>query len=249
MQVRIASVNILYDHPGTPNSWPERRQFLVDYIKSLNLDVVGTQEGRKDQLLDLARSLGSEYEIVDTHREWHEVKMYPCLFVRKDRFKIVESCDRWLSETPEAPHSSSFGSRWPKLCVLAKVCAPEGGPVLGVGSFHFDNVCAEARPRQAEVLVQENSRFFGETPHVVVGDVNDGPDSQAVQVIRSSGYDEPWEFAAKPLTFHGFGQGEYRGRIDFLFHRLLGGPTVFGCDHRTDQYYSDHYLVWAEFTV
>ena len=121
MSVRFATCNILFDDGKSEPRWNERSKNLVSLIEELKPDVLATQEGRKDQLLELRDLIANNYKLLDDHREWDSIKMYPCIFVKKDTIKCLESHDRWLSETPLIQHSKSFESRWPKLATIAKL--------------------------------------------------------------------------------------------------------------------------------
>jgi len=217
MQLRFASCNILFDDGKSKPGWQLRSGLLRDSILEWQPDILATQEGRKEQLFQLRDLLAPDYELLDAHRDWHDVKMYPCLFVRRDKFVCRGSYDRWLSETPEIAHSQSFGSRWPKLANLA--CLEAGGQDFTVASFHFDNVEAKARPRQAEVLLREMAKVGKAGPGFLLGDANDLASSDTLQIIRSGGYQDPWSWQPQPHTFHGFSAPEGGVRIDYILHK------------------------------
>ena len=209
--------------------------------------MLATQEGRRAQLEDLRALLEDRYEAVDGHRQWDDHRMYPCLFVRRDSLRIGRSADRWLSTTPQIPHSSSFGSRWPKLAVLAKLSGP--GVRFGVASFHLDNVEAAARPRQAGVLLSEAEAFFGKLPVFLCGDANDHPDSPTLDLFRSRGWTEPWAFGEGPPTFHGYGRHQ-SSRIDYILAGQQPGEwSGRYCDTDRDDPCSDHFLVRGDYTL
>lgn len=244
MKIRFASCNILYDDAKSEPLWPQRLGLLKSAIMGWKPDILATQEGRKPQLFQLRDALAADYELLDAHRSWHESKMYPCLFVKKGKFQCLESHDRWLSETPAIEHSKSFGSKWPKLATFANLKA--GGEDFAVASFHFDNVEPAARPLQAQVLIDEMTKLYSSGAVVFMGDANDLPHSPTLEFFRSAGYEDPWKWQSVPHTFHGFSPAVKGGRIDYVLHSCAFKSEGTYCDKRCSDYYSDHYLIYAD---
>ena len=244
---KAATINLRYENEDDVYAWSERKTHLRDLLFSRKPDFFATQEGRQPQLHDLARLLADNYVLLDQHRVYDSVRMYPCLFIKKD-WEVLSSVDRWLSETPEVAGSKSFGSQWPKLAVLAKIKKANHSTPLGIGSFHFDNACAEARPYQARVLLNELEKAFPLDDYILMGDANDDPRSSPLEVFRQGGFCEPWDWAEAPITYHAFGEEKYYSRIDYiLFKSLRYRLHDKYTDDRKENYYSDHYYVSALF--
>lgn len=244
MSIRFATCNILFDDGKSQPLWPERANHLVEYIHESSPDVIATQEGRKAQLLDLAARLEDRYLLLDHHRDWDDVKMYPCLFIKKDCVSCLESYDRWLSETPEVAHSKSFDSRWPKLATIAKL--KKDNKTFVAASFHFDNVTKTARPKQAQVLVEQTKKIAKQQAIVLLGDANDKPKSKTLEIFKSSDYQDPLGWADKPHTYHGYFKENHDCRIDYILHDKNFTVKSSFCDDRRSRYYSDHYMVFSD---
>ena len=111
--------NIRFEHEADGlNNW----QIAVisggrKVLKTKEVELLGTQEGRRPQ--KNANDILSHLEIVCSHRDWIPERMYPCLFINKDKIKVVKSGDFWLSETPNVAGSKSFSSSFPRLCTWA----------------------------------------------------------------------------------------------------------------------------------
>lgn len=244
MSVRFATCNILFDDGKSEPRWNERSKNLVSLIEELKPDVLATQEGRKDQLLELRDLIANNYKLLDDHREWDSIKMYPCIFVKKDTIKCLESHDRWLSETPLIKHSKSFESRWPKLATIAKLVKED--TTFTTASFHFDNVTSTARPKQAHVLLEQCKMIAQNTTTVVMGDANDDPGSETIKVLKDNGFQDPFNWSDTPITFHGFHKKDYDCRIDFILHNDKSSTVQCFTDFRRSDYYSDHFMVIAD---
>ena len=244
---KAATINLRYENEEDQYAWSERKTRLRDLLFDRRPDFFATQEGRQSQLYDLAQLLEGDYVLLDQHREYDPLRMYPCLFVQKD-WQVLGTMDRWLSETPEVSGSKSFGSRWPKLAVLAKIKRSNQKSTLAIGSFHFDNVCTEARPKQAQVLLEEIAKAYPGENYILMGDANDAPKSPTLEVLRQEGFCDPWTWAETPITYHAFGERKYYSRIDYiLFKSSSYGLRAKYVDDRKDDYYSDHYYVSASF--
>lgn len=244
MNIRFASCNILFDDGKSEPRWQQRLGHLSELIRQQSPDIFATQEGRKEQLLQLAESISSDYELVDAHREWDDVKMYPCLFIKKGIISCESSFDRWLSETPEVKHSKSFASKWPKLACIANL--KKSDKYFTVASFHFDNVTATARPLQAEVLIEQSELIAKGNPIIFMGDANDNPESKTLRTFREKNYYDPWNWQDLPHTFHGFKNVEYDARIDYIIHTPTVRCIAKFCDTRSVDYYSDHFMIHAD---
>ena len=70
-------------------------------------------EGRQPQLksiLNLFKKFHLSFDAVP----WILERMYPSIYYHQD-FSVIESGDKWLSETPDSAGSKSFGSMFPRL--------------------------------------------------------------------------------------------------------------------------------------
>lgn len=99
----IATYNIRYNNPGDSlNAWPNRKENVKALIRFHEFDIFGTQEGLIDQMNGLS-------EMEEFARTGHgrddgkEAGEHSAIFYKKDRFKLIESGDFWLSKTPGNP--------------------------------------------------------------------------------------------------------------------------------------------------
>jgi endonuclease/exonuclease/phosphatase family metal-dependent hydrolase len=236
------------------NNWPDRVGLVVRLIHEVRPHLFGTQEGRRPQVYGLLDSLDA-YGIADRHRDWDPERFYPCVFYRRDSVEILESGDRWLSETPDVHASKSWGSAYPRLASWARCRARDNGILFFFACTHMDHVSAEARSGQARVLrdlVQEKNQ--DDLPVILVGDFNDVPGSAPYETLTSQLKDVWLDAHAHGTgegTWHGFSGKAQKGRLDWI----LASPDVSTLETRIlrtsyqGRYPSDHFPVQATLRV
>ena len=247
----VISSNIRYDEPTDgAHCWANRRDFLAERLGDFCGDLLATQEGKKAQIDELAERL-PELTLIDSHREWIERLMYPCLFYRPEALTVVDSGDIWLSESPSLAGSRSFGSEFPRLCTWATF--REGLLAINV---HLDNVRADTRVHQISVLLQQIRRMHDDpTDVLLMGDFNEPPDGPVRAAINETwpNLTDPWLQLGVPedSSHHCFGEEmDYGSRVDWI----LGGPSFQPLEIFLDKavspvgvYPSDHFILKARF--
>lgn len=186
MRICLISSNIRFDNPADgPNAWEYRRDLFRETLLKHDPDLIATQEGRYDQLKDLAE-LFPEFEIIDQHRSWIKERMYPTFYLKKNTFEFIASEDLWLSETPDLAGSKSFGSAFPRLMTWAKIQPKNTNTNLLLVDTHLDHIKRETRIEQMKVLSQEVKRNLDTNSKLVImGDFNDSPDSEVREILTN----------------------------------------------------------------
>lgn len=254
--VKIISINIRFENEKDEHPWSERKHLIAKLIQDFSPAFFGTQEGRKPQLYDLAQQVPS-FQLVNSHRDWIEERMYPCLFIDPQQIKVVQSHDFWLSETPEVAGSKSFNSAFPRLCTWAILEHKSAQRIL-VANVHLDHMLTETRQAQAKVLCEQLKLINKEElPLFLMGDFNEGPEGEVRNCIRlglsqNTPIQDGWEVLKKPelSSFHKF-RGEIPDgkRIDWILHTAPYQIEDIQLDkrHQAGLYPSDHYPVLASF--
>lgn len=245
MHVKQISLNIRFANPKDGDrDWPYRRPRIAEYLKEVEPDILGTQEGRRAQIEQLhhdAQELG--LVMIDQHRDWIDRRMYPTFFLRTDRFEVLESGDLWLSETPDIAESKFACSAFPRLMTWARVV--DRHPAFGsrqnphcalIVNTHLDHLNESTRLKQVEVLVREirrltakwraNDPVRGQSPHAIIigGDFNSPPHGQVRQHLLEglSELHDPWLKLGLPErpSHHSFSEPKrpVGQRIDWLLY-------------------------------
>ena len=81
-------------------------------IEKISPDIMGLQECTHEWMAYLSEKFSAEYGIIGEGRDGthtSEDQFNPILY-RKDKFTLIDSGTRWLSETPEVKYSVSYDS-------------------------------------------------------------------------------------------------------------------------------------------
>ena len=257
MMLKIVSTNIRFDNPNDgKHDWTGRKNILSSAINHFSPCIVGSQEGRKDQLKDFEYLL-ENLTMIDSHRDWISERMYPCLYYDNKVFDLEASGDVWLSETPSIAGSKSFGSAFPRLCTWAILSFKNKDTKFLCVNVHLDHVKTQTRQEQIKVLIKEISSLnIQNLPIILMGDFNEGPNDQVRNIIGNSQFrlKDPWSELNKQeeVSHHGFeGHKISAKRIDWI----LVSPEFniksieLYKESVNDIYPSDHFPVFAEFTI
>lgn len=257
MELCLVSSNIRFDNPHDgSNSWAQRRLILKNILLKHSPDIIATQEGRIDQLKDLEVLL-VDYEIVDQHRSWIRERMYPSIFIRKNRFELGKSGDHWLSLTPDIAGSLSFESTFPRLMTWTKLQLKNHTKSLLVVNTHLDHIKPETRQNQAKVLTNEIKRIWdGESPILMMGDFNDSPESDVRNIIEAKlpKLVDAWKkFNSIEETSHHYFKGEIQNgsRIDWILvdQKIAIKSCLMDKSMENGVYPSDHFPIVCKIKI
>jgi endonuclease/exonuclease/phosphatase family metal-dependent hydrolase len=250
--MRVMTFNLRFANPidGT-NAWEFRKELVAAVILKHAPDLLGTQEGTVPQLDYLSSHLPG-YAPLTAHREVDVTCQYPTIFYRTPGFKVKESREFWLSETPTVHRSKSWDSAFPRLVTYGLFQEETRGLPFYFINTHLDHISSEARLQGARMI---RDYFLPlNKPLILVGDFNEPPDSPVYDQLLGRGIPlvDTWRtihpLGEDPPTQHGF-DGHPRGsRIDWI---LLTPPfrvlkAVIVTDNQDGRYPSDHFPYAAE---
>ncbi|WP_423604817.1 endonuclease/exonuclease/phosphatase family protein [Sphingomonas sp. MS122] len=234
-----------------PNRWEARRDLFVETIRRADPDIIGTQELWKIQGDHVIARL-PRYSWFGIDRRGGHGDEHMGVFYRRDRLRLVEMGNFWLSDTPEVPGSISWGHPLPRMVTWGLFETIPGGRRFWFCNTHFPYRGEDegARTKGAELIAARIAALPGDAPVVVTGDFNTGPDSGAHRALTAKLADA-WAAAAAregpAETFHGF-TGKADRRIDWVLARGLNAAKVetvtFG---RKGRYPSDHFPVVVDY--
>ena len=250
--MRLMTFNLRFANPADgPNEWEFRKDLVVEVIGRHLPDLLGTQEGTVPQLYYLEEHLAG-YLPLTAHRRVDPTCQYPTIFYRGDRFEVEESNEFWLSETPQAHRSLSWGSAFPRMVTYGRFREWGRTTSFYFINTHLDHVSATAR-REAARMIREF--FFPlKLPMILAGDFNEPPDDPVYREFIHAGspLQDTWRqmhpAGQEAPTQHGF-DGRPRGsRIDWI---LTTPPFVVRraaivTDNQEGRYPSDHFPYEAE---
>ena len=260
-ELKVMSFNIRY---GTADDgkdiWASRQELVVTVIKAFAPDLMGTQETLPFQAKYIHEQL-SEYTYIGWSRDQSETGEQCGIFVRKDRFEIIESGQFWLSETPDKKVSKSWDSSLPRVVTWTRLKEKTADKKTSDGreflfaNTHFDHRGTEARKQSAILLRRRLSEMAPKLPIIVTGDFNCDQGSEPYQELLGEKVLADSFRVLHPTrgdnegTFHGFSGTPGAERIDWILATRQFKPTEASIDrtHTDGRYPSDHFPVSAVF--
>ncbi len=182
MVIKIITFNIRYDKPDPKNyAWEVRKNAVASLISEDSPDIIGTQEVKVNQLLDLQQLLPNYYSL-GGDRSGTGNDEHCAIFYNKNKLNCLDHGDFWLSEKPDIPGSvtPSWGNHLPRIASWARFDIVEENQQILVVNTHLDYDSKKSRELgsklirdilQTEKLNPNKSLIF------VTADFNDNPGS------------------------------------------------------------------------
>lgn len=228
-QLMVGSYNIRYKNANDSiqgNVWTKRCQVICDQVNFMAPEIFGTQEVLYVQLQDMLKALDG-YEYIGIGRDdGKRGGEYEAIFYKKDRLKLLDHGDFWLSETPEKP-----GLGWDAACI--RICTwgkfqmnakkKKDRTTFYFFNLHMDHVGIVARSEAAKLVVERIREIAQGAPVILTGDFNVDQTNEIYNIFTDSGLlKDSYEAArirfAENGTFNAF-KTEYftTSRIDHVF--------------------------------
>jgi endonuclease/exonuclease/phosphatase family metal-dependent hydrolase len=257
--VVVMSANVRFGTANDgANSWEHRKELVVETFREIDADLVGTQEMLPMQAQYLQDEL-PQYFYVGTSREPDNTDGEQCgIFVRRDRFVLLELGHFWLSDRPELPGSMAWDTSLPRMATWVKLHDRARQRTIMLVNTHFDHRGQEARAESAKLLRSFAARHAPDYPLAITGDFNAPEASPPYQNLLTGDAAEPPllrdtyrvvhpQAQANEGTFNGFEGRREGGRIDWI----LASPqwtirdAAIVTKNEEGRYPSDHFFVTA----
>ncbi|MDJ0584153.1 endonuclease/exonuclease/phosphatase family protein [Microcystis sp. M49636_WE2] len=153
MKLTAMSFNIRYDKPDPDErNWRVRREAVAALIAHYSPDIIGTQEARANQLLDLHRLL-PKYQSLGSDRRGTGLDEHCAILYQPSRLQCLEIYEFWLSETPDIIGSitEAWGNPYPRMVTGAKFGTLEG-QTLQFYNTHLDYYSDKAKDLGAKCI-------------------------------------------------------------------------------------------------
>jgi endonuclease/exonuclease/phosphatase family metal-dependent hydrolase len=265
--IKLMTYNLKFASPDFKPTWDERREMQVELIRKYNPDIIGTQEGLKEQIDWLADHL-PEYVVIGEGRKGGDDDEHMAIFIKKDKFRLREVQSFQLSETPEiigsGPEVNPRMVTWARLAIINRPANGEKSPHPQDYRGHWENtqefyvfnthyfngrIDSLARLNASKLIVEkvnELNRFGSWTPErpvFLMGDFNCRPGSAPYKVLVGD------KNATNPDLFKN--SFEDAGKIDWILYK--GAVKVLkyeDVDFNVNGVYpSDHKPIFVEFEL
>ncbi|MCC8536693.1 endonuclease/exonuclease/phosphatase family protein [Xanthomonas axonopodis pv. poinsettiicola] len=250
LRVMSFNVRVPVDTDGDKR-WQARRDAMVALIAQTHPDVVGTQELMQEQAQYLATHLPT-YRWFGKGRRADGGDEHMGVFYDSDALTVIESGDFWLSDTPEAAGSITWGNVLPRMVTWALFERRSDKRRFCLFNTHFPyrDEDEPARERSAQLILSRIARLPADIPVVLTGDFNSDPDKltySTLTAVLGDARARASERSGPENTFQGFSTRPTR-RIDWILFRGLSPTRFTTLDDRPGGILpSDHYPVLAEF--
>ena len=228
----------------------ERYQGVIDQITANMPDSFGVQEADGSWIRELSSRLASSnYSYVGIGRDNDSASEHSAVFYRSDKFELLNSGTKWLSDTPDEPSKvESAGYR--RIVSWATLRRISDGEIFTHVNTHLDHLSDTARVDQVTHLL-EIVNALPDYPVVLTGDFNAESNERAFELITDNGYVNAASYklegdSASHKTYHAYND-TYEGMvIDFGFIRPEDFTVLYYhvCDELTP---ADHYAIYFEF--
>ena len=172
-ELKVMTFNVRYDNPKDGiNQWNNRIPVIKSYFSTDKPDIIGMQEVMHNQLLDLKNIL-QEFEYIGKGRSNGKTEGEYCpVFYKKDKFKLLEDSQFWLSETPEIAGSKDWDAAITRIVTWAKFEHKISSKIFYFFNTHFDHKGIVAKQMSTDLMSEKIKTIAGDYPVIVTGDFN-----------------------------------------------------------------------------
>lgn len=195
--VRVMTYNVRGVNDPPPRDWRTRRKLVGHLLGRHDPDLLGVQEARWHQVRDLAEML-PDHRWIGLGTQGGTKDQILAIFYGK-RFEVLDFDHFWLSDTPDAIGSRSWGNRYVRMVTWAKFRDRRTGAVLYQVNTHLDNGSPESRVRSARLILERVRGFQAGVPVVLTGDFNDAAGASPAYSILTGpdAFRDTWTTAQK----------------------------------------------------
>lgn len=253
--LKVMTYNIRLDVASDGlNNWNLRKDFFTSQIQFYEPDILGVQEARPNQVIDIASSL-NQYDAIGIGRDGIGQGESSNIFYKKDRFSLKESDTFWLSETPNEI-SKGWDAAYNRVCTYGLFKDLQTKKLFWIFNTHLDHIGAEARTKGIELILSKikelNTKKY---PVIFMGDFNSEPNESRIVALKQLMDDASEVSIEKPFgplgTFNNFKHNESVTQlIDYIFitknSTLKVKKYAVLSDSKNLMYPSDHLPVYVE---
>ena len=138
----LMTYNLKFASPTFEPPWELRREMQVDLIRQYDPDIIGTQEGLKEQIDDLMDHL-PQYVVVGEGRKGGDDDEHMAIFFKRDKFRLRELSSFQLSKTPgvigSGPEVNPRMVTWVRLALINRPAEDEDSPYPQEYRGHWEN--------------------------------------------------------------------------------------------------------------
>lgn len=186
----VGSFNMRYknvDDSLNGDGWERRCPVICDMINFEQPDIFGTQELLNGPLHDVLNRL-TDYNYVGVGRDNGKRKgEYSAIFYRKDKFKLLNQGNFWLSETPEKAGSKGWDAAKTRICSWGFFEVKSTPFRFWYFNLHMDHKGVVARRESAKLVIAKIKEMCKGAPVILTGDFNVDQHNEIYKIFTESG--------------------------------------------------------------
>lgn len=265
--LKMMTYNLKFASPTFEPSWEIRRGMQIDLIRKYDPDIIGTQEGLKEQIDYLMDHL-PEYIVIGEGRKGGDDDEHMAIFIKRNKFRLREIQSFQLSKTPEiigsGPEKNPRMVTWARLALINRPVKGETSPYpedyrghwennkeFYVFNTHYFNGRNQklARLNASKLIMDRVSQLdrFGEwaneRPIFLLGDFNCRPGSDPYKIlVGEQDASDPKYFTDTSDEHNDIDWILYKGTVKVLKYEEV--------DYNVEGVYpSDHKPIYVEFRL
>ena len=193
--ITLVSYNIRQDTESDKGQkdWSHRKGVVSNYLLQKNASIIGLQEVRHNQLLDLKKAL-PDYSVIGVGREDGKTRgEYSPIFYDHNKWNLdpKENGTFWLSDTPSIANSRSWGNHHTRICTWVRLVASsnaEKRTAIYIYNTHWDHQSQPARVNSALLMLKRiKERTHKGDSYILMGDLNATVKNPAVKSLIGEG--------------------------------------------------------------
>lgn len=256
-KLTVMSYNILYDSPkwGPEQEWALRRPALQALLQQHAPELIGFQEVRRGQLMELQTML-PDYGFVGNVPGQDPGEKFPWLmvpvFFRLDRLEVIDTGFSWLTGTdqdgrPQIGWPDIGNTVRPYYAVWVKFSHKPTGKVFYHVNLHLPPFLPALRERASVAVGRLLAGLDPGFPVIVAGDFN-ADDEPATRAILATGLRDAQLISREPVQGPSATLVKRPKRIDHIMvnHQVEVGSFATLDEKFNGRYPSDHLPVLAK---
>ena len=253
--IKIMTYNIRLDIAiDGENAWSHRKKFFTSQLQFYEPDILGIQEARPNQVIDISNAL-LKYNHIGIGREGIGKGEASNIFYKKERFSVSNESTFWLSETPNEI-SKGWDAACNRVCTFALFKDLKSKKSFWVFNTHLDHIGEVARSKSIELIISKIEMVNDQKlPVIFMGDFNSEPNENRIIELKKIMNDSRELSVEKPFgplgTFNNFQYNEPATKqIDYIF-LTKNSPIIVNkysvlTDSKNLRFPSDHFPVCIE---
>lgn len=257
--IRTGTYNLRFDNKNdSGNLWAERAPVLTALLNFHDFDILGTQEGLKNQLDDISQALPQYARHGHGRDDGKEKGEHSAIYYKKEMFSLLNSGDFWLSQTPDKPGLGWDATCCNRICSWVFLQHKKSKQKFYVFNAHYDHQGVVARKESSKLILEKIREITKGQATIFMGDLNGSRTSEWYLSLANSSQlkdsytDVPHPYVNQNGSFNAFNPARPRTDIiDHIFITTHFRAVKWGIltDSYRNKYPSDHFPVLSDLVL